>query len=144
MKQNLGVNKVKIKKKCETVLSNFIHIFPSPYSIEERRKWARNDTKYPIGNVVFLCLRTSNFRFRPPPPTWGRCPMAPDGGGPPDPLLLFIKTLLLQILLKALVNIIVLVNVCQHYIHDTMKIKVLVLLNCESSKYIAKLCSLSI
>ena len=32
----------------------------------------------------------------------GAAPMAPAGGGPPDPLLLFIKTLLLQILLKAL------------------------------------------
>ena len=35
------------------------------------------------------------------------------------------------------VNAIVLLNVCQH-IFDTMKLKVLFLLNCESPKYIAK------
>ena len=40
------------------------------------------------------------------------------------------------------VNVIVLLNDCQHNIFDTMKLKDLLILNCESPKYIAKLFSL--
>ena len=52
--------------------------------------------------MIFLCLRTPNFRFWPPwtPRLGSAAPMVPRWGR--TPLLLFIKTLLLQILLKAL------------------------------------------
>ena len=83
--------------QTKPVLSYFIHIYPSPYSIEERRKWARNDTKYPYRNVVFLCLRTPNFRFwrgglwPPGPPDLGALPPWPPlGEDPQTPLILFL------------------------------------------------------
>ena len=42
------------------------------------------------------------------------------------------------------VDVIVLINVCQYYIFDIMKLKIPFLLNCEFPKYIAKLSPLSI
>ena len=40
-------------------------------------------------------------------------------------------------IMHQLYNVIILVNICQNYIFDIMKLKIIFLLNCESQKYIA-------